>query len=492
MPKQCIAEHFLVTMHTFFARRRSACRSPIGRVLIARARARLRPIRRSLASETGDTLIEVIVSALLVALIVVGTFSGLDSTNKATALQRARSQADALAQQDEEQLRSEPVAKLSELNRTHTVTEGGTTYTITSTSKYIADATATASCTSSSEKADYLQTASTVTWKSLGVGKPVEETGIISPPADSALIVQVQYSGTALPGALVVAEGPSPASTSYKLETSSNGCAILAVPPGEYNIYVSKTGYVDPNGKKNTYEDSSTTRKVYIPAENTSKVGYNLGLAGTLAVSFTGSSPAEGDSFVAFNTGQTTFRPFPELFTPGSYSTTVTSPPTIFPFTTKYTIYAGTCEADLPSANGVPLVAAEEKEVTPGSTTTATVRLGPVKIKVMSGTGSGSTNEGTVVETATGSTIDGCGAKRSFTSTPSGALSHPGLPFGKYTMCVSNGGRKWEGKFENNTTTGPSSTTWTNGHTSGGVATIYLGTSPSSPEPAETSSGTCP
>jgi hypothetical protein len=188
----------------------------------------------------------------------------------------------------------------------------------------------------------------------------------------------------------------------------------------------------------------------------------------------------------------TTFLEFPKPPTPGSYSTTVTSPTTIFPFKSKYTIYAGTCEADLPSANGVPLVAEEEKEVTPGSTKTAKVRLGPVKIKVMSGTGSGSTNEGTVVGTATGSTIDGCGAKRSFTSTPSGALSHPGLPFGKYTMCVSNGGRKWEGKFENNTTTGPSSTTWTNGHTSGGVATIYLGTSPSSPEPAETSLGTCP
>jgi hypothetical protein len=448
----------------------------------------------------------VLVSAILVALIVVATFSALDSTNRATALDRARSQAVALAQQDEDQLRSEPVAKLSELNRERCVNEhgatvlcsstgtGGTVYKITSTSKYIADATATASCTSSSAKADYLQTTSEVTWPSRGVTKPVVETGLISPPADSALIVQVQYSGTALPGAVVVAKGPSPASTSYELETSSNGCAILAVPPGEYNIYVSKPGYVDPNGYANTYEDEggSVTRSVYIPAENTSKVGYNIGLAGKLAVSFTGSSPAEGDSFVAYNTGMTTFLEFPKPPTPGSYSTTVTSPTTIFPFKSKYTIYAGTCEADLPSANGVPLVAEEEKEVTPGSTKTAKVRLGPVKIKVMSGTGSGSTNEGTVVGTATGSTIDGCGAKRSFTSTPSGALSHPGLPFGKYTMCVSNGGRKWEGKFENNTTTGPSSTTWTNGHTSGGVATIYLGTSPSSPEPAETSLGTCP
>ncbi len=50
-----------------------------------------------------------LVSALLVGLIVVGTFSGLNSTNRATSLDRARSQADALAEHDEEQLRSEPI-----------------------------------------------------------------------------------------------------------------------------------------------------------------------------------------------------------------------------------------------------------------------------------------------------------------------------------------------------------------------------------------------
>jgi Tfp pilus assembly protein PilV len=486
MPKPDVVLNPLVMIRTFSAKLRVLGRSPIG--------------RRSLASQRGDTLIEVLISAVLIALIVVGTLTGLDSTNKATARDRARSQADALAEHAEEQLRSEPIKRLSELTESHplkeTVAENGAVYTIVSTAQYISDPTSTSSCTSTSPKADYLQTTSKVTSPLIGEGKSVEETGIISPPADSALIVQVQESGTALPGATVVAKGPSPATTSYELETSANGCAILAVPPGEYNIYVSKLGYVDPNGYENTHEDSSTTTSVYIPAENTSKVGYNIGLAAKLAVSFTGSSPAEGDSFVAYNTGMTTFLSFPKPPTPGSYSTTITSPAKIFPFKTKYAIYAGTCEADLPSSNSVPLVAAEEKEVTPGSTTTATVRLGPVKINVMSGYNSA--HEGTVVTTATGSTTDGCGAKRSFTSTPSGALEHPGLPFGKYSMCVgatiAGTEKKWEGSFENNSPTGPSSTTWTNGKTALGIATIYLGLEPSgTPSGAGTvSSGHCP
>jgi Tfp pilus assembly protein PilV len=481
MPKTSVAQHPLVMIRTFSARLRAHGRSSIG--------------RRSLAAEAGDTLLEVLVSALLLGLIVVGTFSGLNSANRATSIDRSRSQADALAEHAEEQLRSEPIKRLVELTESHPleehVEENGAKYTIVSTAQYISDATSTSSCTSSSAKADYIQTTSKVSTPLIGAGKSVEENGIISPPAGSALIVQVTESGAPLQGAKVVATGPAPATTTHELETSTNGCAILAVPPGEYEINASKTGYVDPNGYPNTYNDESgsVTRSVYIPAENTSKVGYNLGLAGTLAVKFiegSSATPTEGDSFVAFNTGMTKPRPFPETFTPGSYSATITSPPTIFPFKTKYTIHAGTCEADLPSANGVPPVESEEKEVTPGSTIATTVRLAPVRIKVMSGY-SGA-HEGEPVETATGSTTDGCGAKRSFTSTPLGALPHPGLPFGKYSMCVGAKigvtEKKWEtistSPLENNGINGPTSTTWTNGKTNvSGIATIYLGLAPS-------------
>ena len=496
MPKPSIAQTLLVMMRTFSARLRVLGRSSIGLRSRARARAceELGAAHRSLAAEAGDTLLEVIVSALLLGLSVVGTFSGLNSANRATSIDRSRSQADALAEHAEEQLRSEPIKRLVELTESHpleeTVKENGSVYKIVSTAQYISDATSTSSCTSSSAKADYIQTSSKVSSPLIGAGKSVEENGIISPPADSALIVQVTESGTPLQGAKVVATGPSPASTNYELETSANGCAILAVPPGEYNINASKSGYVDPNGYENTHEDSSTTRSVYIPAENTSKVGYNLGLAGTLQVKFiegSAATPTEGDSFVAFNTGMSTFISFPKPPTPGSYSTTITSPTKIFPFKTKYAIYAGSCEADLPSANGVSPVESEEKEVTPGSTIATTVRLGPVNIRVMSGYSSAFAGE--EIGGATGYTNDtGCGVKRTFTTNstaPIGAMPHPSLPFGKYTMCVgatiAGVEKKWEttSPLENNSIKGPESTSWTNGKTSGGVATIYLGLKPS-------------
>ncbi len=448
---------------------------------------------RRLAGEAGDTLIEVLISAVLIALVVVATTVGLNSTNRATAYDRARSQADALAQQAEDELRSEPVTKLSALNRVQTVTEGKTKYTVTSTSEYIADASATSSCNSSTPQANYLQTTSKVTWPAMGAAKPVEESSIISPPPGAALIVQVTEDGTALEGALVSATGPAPATTAHTLETSSDGCAILALTPGSYEINVSKAGYVDPNWYKNTREDPTTTHNAYLApylvAETTTKESYDLGRAGTLEIGFlSGSTPTEGDSFVAFNSFMSSYKTVGSV---GAYKPTVSSEKIVYPYPTSspYTVYAGTCEADSPSKFGLK---PNEVVVPPGATGATTVSLPPVSIKVMSGTGPGAPTEGTPVANATAYITDtGCNAARSLATTSSGALTRPGLPYGKYSICVSSAGREWEGTFENNTAAGPSSTTWTNGGSAEGSAIVYLGTNPSG-TPSETKAGACP
>jgi Tfp pilus assembly protein PilV len=416
----------------------------------------------SLGAENGDTLIEVVISAALISLVVVAVLFGLDSTNRATANSRARSQADVLAQQDEERLRSEPIRKLNEIERKETRKIGATTYTVTTTAKYIADATSTASCTSSVAKADYLKTISTVTWPSMGPSGGVVETGVISPPADSALIVQVEESGTPLAGANVVASGPAPSVSKYELETSANGCAILALSPGEYGINVSKTGYVDPNGYVNTSSDNSVTKTVYLPAETTTKEGYNLGLAGTLNVSFTEPGPvaAEGDSFVIYNTGMTEPRTFPLPSTIGTYKPKIESPTSIFPFTTNYTVYAGTCEADLPTRNGQSVN--PEVLVPPGKSSEVKVPLAPINVKVLESKGLPEKP----VQNATVRLEDtGCKTVREFKTTSAGAINHPGMPFGTYSLCVSAAvgkPRKYTRSVLNN-------------NASGVAETVYLG-----------------
>jgi Tfp pilus assembly protein PilV len=389
-----------------------------------------------LGSESGDTLIEVVISAALISLVVIAVLFGLDSTNRATANSRARSQADALAQQDEERLRSEPIKKLTELERKENVTVGATTYTVTTTAKYIADETSTASCTSSVPTADYLKTISTVTWPSMGPKGAVTETGVISPPADSALIVRVEDAGTPLAGAKVVARGPAPSSSIHELETSLNGCAILALTPGEYTINASKTAYVDPNGYANTESDKSVTKTVYLPAETTSKEGYDLGPAGKLNVSFVAASepttPLEGDSYVYFNTGMAIYETFPNPATLETYSQKIESGATIFPATTKYTVYAGTCPEDLPTKNGQS--SNPEVLVTAGEPAAVNVPLAPVDIKVLE-------NKALPEKPVQNATVlledTGCKALRKLTTNPAGTLNRPGMPFGTYSLCVT-------------------------------------------------------
>jgi Tfp pilus assembly protein PilV len=385
-------------------------------------------VARRLASQQGDSLIEVVIAAMLLALIVAGTLTGLDSTNRSTALQRSRSQADSLAEQTQEQLRSEPIKLLAELEShpdLKTVTEGKTVYTIESKATYIDDSTGTASCSSTAAKAQYLQTTSKVTWPTQGASKPVVESSVISPPPGAALIVQVTESGTPLQGATVTATGPAPETTPHTLETSENGCAILAVQPGEYKINASKPGYIDPNGFLRTEEDASVTRSVYIPAETTAKEGYYLGRPGKVTVTFSGS---QGDTFVAFNTGMAKPRSFGTV---NSYASSVTSTTTLYPFPTKYTIYAGTCEADKPST----LKSENEVMVPPAGSASTTLTLPQLSLKVYSGT---LIKPGGPITGATGAVTDeGCAnSKRTF-STVNGAMPQPGLPYGNYSLCVT-------------------------------------------------------
>src|ERR1700730_6864359 len=66
----------------------------------ARRLSGARRLRAIGAREAGDTLIEVIVGAMLVGLIISAVFTGLDVAGRASASERQHARADLLAQQD--------------------------------------------------------------------------------------------------------------------------------------------------------------------------------------------------------------------------------------------------------------------------------------------------------------------------------------------------------------------------------------------------------
>ena len=180
---------------------------------------------------------------------------------------------------------------------------------------------------------------------------------------------------------------------------------------------------------------------VTIAPGTTEKREFEFDRPGTLAVSFaTNGVAAEGDTFVAHNTGI----PLPSFHTfgtPGTYATTVTSPKTIFPFPNAYTVYAGTCEADEPTQNLQSIN--PSVEVKPNETAAVTVPLPAVNMQVFSGT---SSSAGEKVTSFSGTVKDEgkeCEGKLHAFSTitaTEGEL-HKGMPFGTFTLCVASNGK---------------------------------------------------
>jgi Tfp pilus assembly protein PilV len=192
-------------------------------------------LRERARSEAGMTLIEVVVSALLVGLISLSLI-GLDAVGKTTADQRVRSQANAIAQQDQERLRAMTADQLAKLSQTRTVTLDGTVFTVTSTGTFLSSGSGAASCSGAS--ADYAKVISSVTWGNNN-RPPVVEQGIITPNAGGSLLTKVvDQDGAALQGVSVRTNGTdqNTDTTHRAAVTDSAGCAIfggLAV--GDYS-----------------------------------------------------------------------------------------------------------------------------------------------------------------------------------------------------------------------------------------------------------------
>src|SRR5947209_17237596 len=87
-----------------------------------------------LSSPAGFTLIEIMATALVVILIAAGVAQGLVSGAHLSGFEQHRSQANAIAEQDQERLRGLSAKQLNGLStaQSYTVPLNGTTYTVTS------------------------------------------------------------------------------------------------------------------------------------------------------------------------------------------------------------------------------------------------------------------------------------------------------------------------------------------------------------------------
>jgi Tfp pilus assembly protein PilV len=373
-------------------------------------------------SQRGDTLIEVVISALLVGIIVVGTLTGFGALDHASAEGRQHSEAIALADQSQEQLRSDPASALEKLKaepHVYTQTVGGTKYAITQSAELQPQSGSSATCSvteKTRQSGNAFSITSTVTWHQQEAGhrKPVIAAGVITPPIGSALEIDANNAPLPTGGVYgvraVVKYTPASGGSGVTLEetTGSEGCVVFGdIPATEATVEIPElAGFVTRSGASKYPSLEVSTEEVKLAPNYTThhEILYNRGGAIEAKFSYNketgvhkhpnnenkGAEVDEnitGDTFVAFNADMASAPDFelgsanitkttaPYNPEPGTYATTALTPKILFPFPEgekkPWNVYAGDCPENNPeklTGEKPPTV-----YVNPGEVTSATI-----------------------------------------------------------------------------------------------------------------------
>jgi Tfp pilus assembly protein PilV len=401
------------------------------------------PLRPELSAEHGVTLVETLISAAILVAVFIGVLASLDASAHTAAINRSRTVAAALAEQDLERLRSLPAATLATYDKPpRTVTSGTVNYTVTSQSEWVHDASgAPASCDSDGKRADYIRITSTVTSNVVGKRvKPVQLSSIVAPRVGSfganqgTLAVQLKNELNApLANVPVSISGP----VTQTDATNVLGCAVFGhIAAGDYNVTVSKPGFVDPSGNQTISQSASVT------AGTKQTVPLQYAQEAAVTVSFDtevhgNKQPATSPAIIAANPGMPTGR---RVFKPGAASSTIVASH-LFPFADGYSFFSGGCATSDP-ARFVPNYFTTFPgflKVAGGGSASVKIREPAFNLRITRGPNENSAaplKEAYVVIT---SAEPGCADKYVFIGVnPNGTLPEPGLPFGKYIVCADD------------------------------------------------------
>jgi Tfp pilus assembly protein PilV len=457
--------------------------------------------------ESGMALIEIVVSSMLLVIVALGVFRAFDAGTRATAQERHRARAHSLAEADLSRMKAMQIEDLANLNQTTPVTADGQQYTVVSRADFVTESSTTSTCQTGLGSRDYIKTTSTVTWASIGSRPPVVATSVVTPPsgsvipnAGSLLVSIVDRNATGVAGATVSGSGPA----SFSGTTGSTGCVIFRnLPAGSYTlgpIGGTAAGDVDEDG------NPSAAQTVSVVADSTNTKTITLDSPGTLPVTFKTEDYAgalvnsSADQVVLVQSNMTTNKLFPAA--PLAARTATITATSLFPFTSAYSAYAGTCDDNNPLSGG----ALGSSIVPPGApgtlATPGYLKLPALHLTVKSGTPSapgGSVAGARIRITDLNCSPTGTFRRTFFTNasfqmadSPT-AATNPGLPYGdKYQVCADANFSSLQRRnyVRISTTSTTAKDVPVIDPNNGQVETIYLGSG--SPGLATGSTATCP
>ena len=394
---------------------------------------------------------EVIVSAAVLVVVVLGVLAGLDSVTRTAASNQGQTVAGSLAEKDLERLRA---YKTSDLNRletieveTRTVRVGKTDWKITSKAQWVTDTDGEdISCAVTGDRGSYLKISSSVISAKAPAGaKPLTLSSIVAPQPGKGTLTALVKDGAGRPvvGMPVQSVGPTAATK----PTNAAGCAVFEeAEAGSYKLRLDYSGWVDFDGNR-LVEKSAT-----VSAGNLTTVEFVYDRAGSFPVSVVTRRPGESvdradrsAGAIAAHTGVSSgYRAMTN--TAGTTSFNFTS---MFPFLTPYEVYSGTCTANNPASyiddyfTTRPLAVAK---VDPGAIGATRVVLEPAIDVTVTYDGSLRSNARVYAYPKTPD-CDGARVRLGITDStgkiPANTEWGPGLPFGTYDVCAQyNDGSK--------------------------------------------------
>ena len=400
-------------------------------------------IGRTCERDEGFALIEVVVSALIAAIVIGGVVSLLSATGRAAGEQRRRSQAYAVAQEDQARLRGTQVSALNRETETRSVAINGVSYTVETTSRFISDKTGATTCNGGSTSADYVRIGTSVTWASMHLGaKPVRLESIVSPvsgsfdPTSGGVAVRVVNGTEPTPSPISGVGLNGTGTATFSGATDSNGCAVFGgLPAGNYTLTPSLAAeYIDANGLAPKATPITVSSGSVLPVnliydrKGTVNLGFKVRSSAGPVVT------AKGDTVVATATGMSSgARTFG---TPKTYATSIAATP-LFPFGYTYSFFGGACAANAGEAAGTASVQAPS-----GGTASGTIQLPALYLTVTNGTTALTGARVTITDTKCAP--GGTEIKREYTTTSgkietttSGYLENVGFPASMYSICAS-------------------------------------------------------
>jgi type II secretory pathway pseudopilin PulG len=411
-------------------------------------RARQRLARRGQA-EDGFILIEVLVSALILAIVAGAVLALITATTHSAASGRDHSIAFAIAQEEQARMRTMRISALKELPGTpRPVTVGGRTFTVESRGKFVNSTTGTSSCSGEGVSADYVEITSTVSSPSLL--NPVSIHSIVSPsngsldPSHGTFSFLVKNAaGEPLSDVPITGTGAS----NFNGFSDESGCAIFPdVPAGNYQVTTSAPGKINPQGLE------SPTLEINVEASATQQKVFYFDKPGTVTASFyylepSGmKAPAAVDSMELFDS-ESDLEAMTVWASGHSLVTTPLTSAKVYPFKTAYSVFAGSCKSNSPDpkSEGLNPAAVAKVPVTTDSSTTKEIQVPALDLYATYN--GGKVKEGTVVITDTECQYNTKNVKREFETNKEGHITLPGtpnstseavgLPYGEYEICVS-------------------------------------------------------